>query len=79
VIEGDSPSQYWIAVEFNAAGAGKMRAATRNHIGRPIAILLNGQVTAAPVLRSTIDSSARITGDFTKQEAQKIVAGMRLR
>lgn len=79
VIEGDSRLQYWISIEFSTEGARKMRAATRNHIGRPIAILLNGQVTAAPVVRTSVDSAARITGNFTKEEAQKIVDGLSIR
>lgn len=69
-------SVYNVGVEFNGTGAAKMRAATGRHIGKPVAILLDGQVIMAPVLRSPIDSSAQITGNFTKAEAERVVTGI---
>ena len=48
-VPDGGPEQYSIDVEFNASGAEKMRAATGNHIGKPVAILLDGQVVMAPV------------------------------
>jgi hypothetical protein len=77
VVEGSSPSQFSVSVEFTAAGTQKMRSATAAHIGKPVAILLDGQVVMAPVLRSPIGSSALITGDHTKAEAERIVNGIR--
>jgi preprotein translocase subunit SecD len=53
-----------------------MRVATGKHIGRPIAFLLDGQVMIAPVLREPIDTSAEIDGNFTKANADRIVAGV---
>jgi hypothetical protein len=78
VIEDGGPAQYSVGVEFNTAGAEKMRAATANHIGRPVAILLDGQLVVAPTLRSAIGASARITGNFTRAQAEKIVKGIEL-
>jgi len=69
-------SDYSIMIEFNAPGTQKMRAATSGHMGKPVAILLDGRVVMAPVLRSPIDASAEITGKFTKAEAQRIVKGI---
>jgi TonB family protein len=66
------PGRYSIVAEFSSAAAARLRSATAGHIGRPIAILLNRRVIAAPVLRSPIDSSATITGNFTKAEAERI-------
>ena len=76
VVQGREPSDYSISIEFNRSGADKMRAATRNHIGRPVAVLLDGQVAMAPVLRSPIDASARITGEFTRAQAERIADGI---
>src|SRR5258708_6517419 len=39
VVPGSGPSQYSIGLEFNASGTEKIRAATGNHIGKPVAIL----------------------------------------
>jgi len=69
-------SVYNVGVEFNASGAEKMRVASGRHIGKPIAILLDGQVIMAPVLRSPIENSAQITGNFTKAEAERVVTGI---
>jgi hypothetical protein len=69
-------SQYGVDVRLTASGAKKMRAATEKNIGKLMAILLDGQVVMAPVIRSPIDSSALITGDFTREEAQRIANGL---
>lgn len=72
-------SRFDVAVTFTASGAEKMRQATAEHIGKPVAILLDGEVVAAPTLRSPIGSEALITGDYTQAEAERIARGMRIR
>jgi preprotein translocase subunit SecD len=79
VVQGGGPSQYAISIEFNASGAEKMRAATGNHIGKPVAILLDGQVIMAPLLRTTIGPSAEITGNYTRTQAERIVRGIEIK
>jgi len=79
IVEKSDPSHFEILVTFNAAGAGKMRRATAEHIGAPVAILIYGEVVAAPTVRSPIDSSAVISGDYTRAEAERIANGMRVR
>ncbi len=69
-------SVYKVIVKFKPSGAEKMRIATGEHIGKPVAILIDGEVIMAPVLRSPIDTSAEITGNFTKAEAERIVKGI---
>jgi preprotein translocase subunit SecD len=77
VVPGDGPSRFGVGVEFNAEGAEKMRQSTMGHVGRPLAILIDSDVVTAPVLRSPIGSSAVISGDYTKAEADRIVNGIR--
>jgi preprotein translocase subunit SecD len=79
VMQAGSPPQYSVDVEFNASGAEKMRAATERNIGKRIAILLDGQVVMIPVLRASIATSARIDGDFTRAQAERIVNGIKVR
>jgi preprotein translocase subunit SecD len=79
VVQGDSPSHFGVGMEFNAAGTQKMRQATANHVGRPVAFLIDGDVVTAPVLRSPISASAVISGDYTKAEAERIVNGIGIR
>jgi hypothetical protein len=78
VVPGGRLSEYIVAIEFNSSGAEKMGAATANHIGKPIAILLDGQVVMAPVLRTLISASARISGNFTRTQAERIVKGIEI-
>lgn len=65
-----------VVVAFTAAGAAKMRRATRDHVGRPIALLIDGKVVAAPVVRSEIGESAVLNGLFTRGEADRIAGGL---
>jgi hypothetical protein len=76
VIEGDAASGFSIGITFTADGAAKMLDATRDHIGWALAILIDGEVVAAPVVRSPISTSAIIDGSFTRAEAERIVAGI---
>ncbi|HEU5257491.1 MAG TPA: hypothetical protein VFU28_15970 [Vicinamibacterales bacterium] len=76
VIPGNAPARFWIDVRLNAAGAEKMRQATANHLGKPVAILIDGDVVAVPTLKSPIGTAAVISGDFTRADAQRIAAGM---
>lgn len=78
VTEDTPPGRFAINVVFTPAGREKMRAATTSHMGRPLAILLDGQVVLAPVIRSVIADSAMITGDYTRAEAERIAEGLRL-
>jgi preprotein translocase subunit SecD len=76
VVPGSTPSTFSITVTFTRDGSSRMYRATQEHIGRPIAILIDGQVVAAPVVRSAISASAVISGNFTRAEGDRIVAGI---
>jgi hypothetical protein len=78
-VTGSSGSRYNIGVRFNAAGAEKMRRATIEHDGRPIAILIDGEVVMAPVIRSPIGADAVISGDYSRAEAERIINGIGVR
>lgn len=76
VVPGDSASEFSVEVTFTSEGADKMRRVTADHIGEPLAILIDGRVALAPVIRSAIDTSAMITGHYTQTEAERIAAGL---
>jgi preprotein translocase subunit SecD len=75
VVE-DGPTRFGIAVEFLASGAERMRQATTTHVGRPVAILIDGVVVSAPLVRSPIGESAVISGNYTRAEADRIAEGI---
>jgi hypothetical protein len=76
VIPGDAASTFSVTVTFDADGAAKMLRATQSHMGRPLAILVDGEVMIAPVVRSPITTSAIISGSFTRAEAERVAAGI---
>ncbi len=76
VMTGGTATTFNVAITFNDAGASKISRATANHIGKPLAILIDGAVVMAPVLRAQITTSAVISGDFTRADAERIVAGI---
>jgi preprotein translocase subunit SecD len=75
VVQGQD-STLSVSVVFTADGAAKMSRASQTHIGKPLAILVDGQIVAAPIVRSPVTTSATISGDFTRAEAERIVAGI---
>jgi hypothetical protein len=78
VVQGSGTSEYSVNIDFNPSGTEKMLKATKDHIGKPVAILLDGQVVAAPLLRTPIGPHARITGRFSRTQAERIVNGIRI-
>jgi hypothetical protein len=78
-ITEDGPDRFGVSVQFLQAGAQRMRQATTAHFGRPVAILIDGEVVAAPMVRSAIGDSAVISGDFTRTEAERIANGIGVR
>ena len=69
-------SDFIVSITFTPAGAGKMRAATERNIGKRMAILIDGVIACAPVVNSVLNEAAVIEGHLTKQEAERIVAGI---
>ena len=76
-VVDDGSGKFGVGLEFLPEGAARLRQATAGHIGRPVAVLVDGRVVLAPVVRSAIDQSAVITGDFTRPEAERIANGVR--
>ena len=58
---------------FNQAGARKFGEVTSQNIGKPFAIVLDGKVITAPVIRSAIlGGSGQISGSFTAASANDL-------
>ena len=77
LVAENAPSRFGVVVQFTAAGSRKMREATAGHVGRPLAVLIDGEVVSAPVVRGPIGGSAVVSGDYTRVEAERIVNGIR--
>lgn len=75
----NGPAEFGVAVQFLPSGADRMRQATKTHVGRPVAILVDGSVAMAPVVRGPISESAVISGRYTQAEAERIAHGINRR
>jgi preprotein translocase subunit SecD len=68
----------YVSVEFNTAGAKAFGELTEANVGKRLAIVLDGNVHSAPVIRERIPSGrAQITGGFTTQEATDLAIVLR--
>jgi preprotein translocase subunit SecD len=73
--ENDSSPQ--IEIVFNDKGKAKFAEATAASIGKPLAIIINGKLLSAPIVREKIHGGrAVITGSFSEEEAKRIAAGI---
>jgi preprotein translocase subunit SecD len=74
-IDGTSP---YISLDFNSTGARIFERITGDNINKRLAILLDGRVYSAPVIRDRIaGGKASITGRFTDQEAKNLAIVLR--
>jgi preprotein translocase subunit SecD len=66
-------------VEFSLtpAGAQAFGALTGANVGNGLAIVLDGRVVSAPVIKSRIADRGQIEGNFTQQEVQDLVLVLR--
>ena len=72
-------NEYVVVLDLNDEGRGKFATATRNSVGKQIAIVYDGQVISAPVVNSAItDGSAIINGMDTFEEANKLATTIRI-
>jgi SecD/SecF fusion protein len=68
--------QGWgVALQLDREGANLFGQLTEAHVGKRFAIVLNGRVQSAPVIREPIyGGHASITGDFTEEEVRNLAS-----
>lgn len=67
-----------IDIKMDEAGAKEWYRVTRKNIDRPIAVIIDGVVYTAPIVRSAIAGGrSQISGNFTKTELKGLVGGLR--
>jgi len=67
-----------VTLKFNNKGARKFDKLTKDHVGERFAIILEGVVQSAPVIRERIaGGTAQISGSFTTQEARDLAIVLR--
>ena len=69
---------YEVAFRLDSVGAQRFATITRNNVGKPFAIILDGEVISAPVINSPITGgSGVITGNFDSKEATELATLLR--
>jgi protein-export membrane protein SecD len=67
-----------VTFRFDATGAKRFARVTQENVGLPFAIVLDGKVISAPVIREPIlGGSGQISGNFTVQEANDLAVLLR--
>ncbi|EAU54156.1 protein translocase subunit SecD [Mariprofundus ferrooxydans] len=71
-------NEYAVTLKFNSKGSHRFDKLTAAHVGERFAIILEGVVNSAPVIRERISGgSAQITGSFTPAEAHDLAIILR--
>jgi preprotein translocase subunit SecD len=71
-------NQAVVTFRFDASGAKKFGRVTQENVGRPFAIVLDGKVISAPVIREAIlGGSGVISGNFTTESARDLALLLR--
>lgn len=68
-----------VSLEMTKEGKKKFADATQKNLGKPIAIVYDGQVISSPTVNSAItNGQAVIEGDFTYEEAEELASTIRI-
>jgi preprotein translocase subunit SecD len=73
----DENNQPAVHFTLTPTGAEKFKRETGRSIGRKLAIILDGQVASAPVIRSQIGGEGQITGAFSAQQVDELAKVLR--
>jgi preprotein translocase subunit SecD len=66
-----------VSFRLNPAGGRRFGNITGENIGRPFAIVLDGKVISAPVIRDQIFSEGQISGNFSVEESDELALLLR--
>ncbi|NPV68965.1 MAG: protein translocase subunit SecD [Anaerolineae bacterium] len=78
IAQVDRLGTEWVVnFTLNERGAEIFGDFTARHIGQPLAIVLDGVVISAPVIRDALTDGGTISGAFTQEEAQQLAVQLR--
>ena len=74
----DNKNTSMVSLSFTPRGAALFEMATGEHVGKRLAIVLDGTIHSAPVIQEKIaGGTASISGQFTPEEAQDLAISLR--
>lgn len=65
-----------VTLKLNEAGAAIIRKASREHVDKPLAVVVDGEVIMAPLIRAPMGAEVMITGIKTMDEAKRIARSL---
>ncbi len=65
-----------IEISYSSVAAKQMTEMTEQHLNKPLAIFVDGKLLSAPTIRQSFGSPALITGQFTREVAERIANGI---
>lgn len=65
-------SDWQVSITLTELAEDIFREYTRNHIGKPLGIVLDGKVLSIPVINQELGREAVIQGNFTEAEARRL-------
>jgi preprotein translocase subunit SecD len=68
---------FGVEVTFSPEASARMQIATSAHYGKQLAIIVNGELVAAPLVQEAVSNHLLISAGFTRNEAQRIASGLR--
>ena len=74
---GQMGNSWIVNFTLNDQGAALFGPFTASHIGRPLAIVLDGIVLSAPTINAALTDGGMIEGSFTQDEAQNLALQLR--
>jgi preprotein translocase subunit SecD len=72
----DTAGRSEIALTLTPEAGAALTTATTRHTGRPLAVILEGEVVGVLTIRSPLGAEVVFSGDFTREEAARIAAGL---
>lgn len=70
----DSFGGWMVVVNLTADGASRLGDFTAAHVGKAVAIVLDGLVLSVPVVQARLETPIVISGNFNQNEAQALAA-----
>jgi preprotein translocase subunit SecD len=72
----ENNGHYDVAITFDPQAAGRLASATAKHAGRPVAIIIDGEVAGLVTVGKPLGGQIVLAGSFTQAEATRIAAGL---
>ena len=76
VASSEDGKTYVVEITLKDEGARKLSELSLLHLMQPLAILVDGKLVAAPRILSQISRKAGISGNFNREQAERIAAGI---